>query len=123
MKDNGDGKFIVQVVSIIPKTLHSPDSAERLVRTAGTLWRKRSNKLKRTATALTLDFTDIENRTESPAEALIECHHEIAEDKHPKIKFSSLSASAIKTLDAAKRHLRPAPKLRKRNPHNFVIEV
>lgn len=123
MKDNGDGSFTVHVVSVIPKTLRSRDSAERLVRSAVTLWRKRSDKLRKTAEALNLDFKDIDKLTESAAEALIEFRDEFAEDKHPEIKFFNLSPSAAKTIAATERHLHRAFKVRKRKPHNFVIEV
>ena len=123
MKDNGDGSFTIQVGTLIPKTLHSRDSAERLARSAITLWRERSAKSRKTAKVLILDFAEIESIAESAAEALVEFQHEFSEDKHPEIKFFNLSPSSARTISAAERHLRHSFKARKRKPLNFVIEV
>jgi len=125
MKDNGDGSFTVHVVSVIPKTLRSRDSAERLVRSAVTLWRKRSDKLRRTAKALILDFKDVDQLTESAAEALIEFREEFSEASDPEIRFSNLSASVGKALVTAEKNLRHLRgiKARKRKQNGFSIEV
>ena len=123
MKDAGDNSLTIRVGEVIPKSLHSRDSAERLARCAMTLWRERPDKLRKTAKDLILDFAEVEHISESAAEALIEFRHEFAEDKHPEIKFSNLSASAAKTIAVAERHLRQALKARKGRAHNFVIKV
>jgi hypothetical protein len=125
MKEKMDGKLTVRVTTVIPKTLHSRDSADRLVRTVVGLWRERPDELRRNAATLILDFEGIEYLSESAAGALIEFRQEFSEAKDPEIKFSNLSASVSKTLVIAEKNLRHLRgiKARKRKQNGFSIEV
>lgn len=126
MKEKMDGKFTVRVATAIPKTLHSRDSAERLVRAVVSLWRKRPRELKRDGATLILDFNEIEHLSESAADVLIEFREEFSEAKDPEIQFSNLSDSVDKALVAAEKNLRRlsrGSKTRKRNQNNYSIEV
>lgn len=126
MKEKKDGKLTIRVVTTISKTLQSRDSADRLVRTVISLWRERSDELRRSADTLLLDFKGIEYLSESAAAVLIDFRQEFSEDKDPEIEFSNLSASVGKTFVAAQKNLRLACKdikTHKRKPNSFLIEV
>jgi hypothetical protein len=126
MKEKKDGKLTVRVAASVPKTLHSRDSADRLVRTVVSLWRERSDELRKSAATLILDFEGIEYLSESAAGALIEFRQEFSEDKDPEIKFSNMSASVDKTFMTAERHMRhdsKGTKTQKRKPNSFLMEV
>lgn len=126
MKEKLDGTLRVRVATTIPKTLHSRDSADRLVRSVISLWRERSDELRKNAVTLILDFEGIEYLSESAAAALIEFRQEFSEDKDPEIRFSNLSASAVKAFTAAEKHLRLASKRiknQKKKQSSFLIEV
>ncbi len=126
MKEKKDGKLTIRVVTTISKTLQSRDSADRLVRAVISLWRGRSDELRRCADTLLLDFKGVECLSESAAAVLIDFRQEFSEDKDPEIEFSNLSASVGKTFAVAEKHIRLACKgirTRKRKPTSFLIEV
>ncbi len=126
MKEKMDGTLTVRVATTIPKTLHSRDSADRLVRSVISLWRERSDELRKGAVTLILDFEGIEYLSESAASALIEFRQEFSEDKDPKIRFSNLSISAGKVFAAAEKQFRLASKRiknQKKKQSSFLIEV
>ncbi len=126
MKEKSDGKLTVQVVSAIPKTLNSRDSAERLVRTAVGLWRARSDGHNKNTTTLVLDFEGITQMSESAASALVEFRLDFSEDKYPAMEFSNMSDSVKKTFAAVEKpvqriHKRISAQAKKKN--SFMIEI
>jgi anti-anti-sigma regulatory factor len=126
MKEKMDETLTVRVAATIPKTLHSRDSADRLVRSVISLWRERSDGLRKGAATLILDFEGIEFLSESAAGALVEFRQEFSEEKDPKIEFSNLSASAGKAFAAAEKRIRIASKrtkTQKKKQSSFLIEV
>ena len=121
-----DGKFIIEVATSVAKTLHSRDSAERLVRTVISMWRERPDAGKKNSATLILDFAGIEQLSESAAGALIEFRREFSEDKNPSIEFSNLSPSVSKTLAAVEKPLRRVStkaKTAKKKQNSFTIEI
>ncbi len=121
-----DDKFIIQVAASIAKTLHSRDSAERLVRTVISMWRARPDAGRKNSATLILDFEGIEQLSESAAGALIEFRREFSEDKNPSIEFSNLSPSVSKTLAAVEKPVRRVSgkvKTAKKKQSSFTIEI
>ncbi len=126
MKEKRDGKLTVHVARTIPKTLHSRDSADRLVGTVVSLWRARPDTHRNTLTRLVLDFDGISQMSESAASALAEFRLEFSEDKDPTIEFSNMSVSVKKTFAAAEKSLRGIHKrinARNKKKNNFLIEI
>jgi len=126
MKEKNDGKLTVQVAATIPKTLHSRDSADRLVRAVVNIWRERPRTLRKSTRILELDFKGIEYIANSAASALIEFRNEFSEDKRPAVEFSNLSNSMSKIFEAEEKRLRLVSKgtnAQKKKPNGFLIEV
>jgi len=126
MKEKIDGKLTVQVVEVIPKMLHSRDSADRLVRAVINIWRERPRELRKNTGTLVLDFQSIEYVSDSAASALIEFRREFSEDKKPAVEFSNLSDSVSKIFETEEKHLRRASrgiKAQKKKSNSFLIEV
>jgi len=125
MSDKTDGKFTVRIAESIPKTLHSRDSADRLVRTVISLWRSRPDAGKKNLTTLVLDFDGVEQVSESAAGAIIEFQREFSEDKNPEIEFSNMSATVSKIFAAAEKPLRRSSKGMKsqKKKNSFTIEI
>ncbi|HUI30599.1 MAG TPA: hypothetical protein VLX91_10310 [Candidatus Acidoferrales bacterium] len=126
MKEKSDGKLTIQVATAIPKTLHSRDSADRLVRTAVSFWRARPDRSKKDLTALVLDFNGIAQLSESAASALVEFRLEFSGDNDPAIEFSNMTNSVKKTFAGAEKSLRRFQKRingRGKKKSSFIIEV
>lgn len=126
MKAKIDGKLTVQVATVIPKTLHSRDSAERLVRTVVSMWRARSDNGDKNPAKLVLDFDGITQLSESAASAIVEFRLEFSEDKYPAIEFSNMTASVRKTFTAVEESLRQIHKriaARTKKKSSFMIEI
>lgn len=126
MSEKMGSKFTVRIEESIPKTLHSRDSAERLVRTVVSMWRARPGAGGRNVVTLVLDFEGIREISESAAGALIGFREQFSEDKDPEIEFSNMSASVDKTFAAVGKSLRNSSargKGRKRKPNGFSIEL
>jgi hypothetical protein len=105
MKDKTDGKLTVRIASSIPKTLHSRDSAERLVRTVVSLWRASSEGQDNYPATLVLDFDGIPQLSESAASAIVEFRLEFSGGKYPAIEFANTSVPVRKTLAAVEKSL------------------
>ena len=126
MKENMDDKLTVRVAATIPKTLHSRDSADRLVRAVVSLWRTRSNGNDKNPNKLILDFEGISQMSESAASALIEFQLEFSEDKNPEVEFSNMSVPIEKTFAAVEKSLRRMHKginARNKKKSSFMIEI
>ncbi len=126
MKEKMVDKLMVCVATLIPKTLHSRDSADRLVRSVISLWRARSDFRKRNLTTLVLDFDGIAELSESAAGALAEFYMEFAEEKNSAIEFLNMSDSIRKPFAAAEKSLRRLRKginSRAKSKSGFVIEI
>lgn len=126
MKEKRDGKLTVHVARAIPKTLHSRDSADRLVGAVVSFWRARPDRHKNDLTTLVLDFEGISQLSESAASALAEFRLEFSEDKDPTIEFSNMSVSVKKTFAAVEKSVRGIRKrinARNKKKNSFMIEI
>lgn len=126
MREKTDNTFTVLVADTLQKTLHSRDSAERLVRGVIGLWRNSTNGPGKSAATLVLDFQGIQRLSESAAGVIVEFRREFSEDKNPEIIFSNLMGSVRGTLEAAERSLRQSDnKIRnpKKKRNRFTIKV
>jgi STAS domain len=126
MREKRDGKFTVQVGATIQKTLHSRDSADRLVRAVISLWRNSNGTPGKPPTTLILDFRGVQQLSESAAGVLIEFRREFSEDKNPEIVFSNMSSQINAILEAAARPSRlPAGKYKKpkKKGTRFTIKI
>ena len=125
MKEKMGDELTVLIASSIPKTLHSRDSAERLVRIVVGLWRGKAGGYN-TPAVLILDFSGISQLSESAADVLVEFRSEFSGGRCPLIEFSNTSAPVRKALTVAEKSLE---RLHKRiNAHRkkksgFMIEI
>ncbi len=126
MREKTDDKFTVRVADTLQKTLHSRDSAERLVRAVISLWRDSTDGPRKSAGILVLDFQGIEQISESAAGVIAEFRDKFSEDKDPEIIFSNMSSSIREIIEAAERSvLQSARKLRssKKKRGRFTIKI
>jgi anti-anti-sigma regulatory factor len=126
MKEKTDDKLTVRIASSIPKTLHSRDSAERLVRTVVSLWRARSDGREKNLNTLVLDFEGISQLSDSAAGALIEFRLEFSEDRNPAVEFSNMSDPVKKTFAALEKsfgQIHRRVNLQKKKKRSFLIEI
>jgi len=126
MKEKADVKLTVRVAETIAKTLHSKDSADRLVGAVVSLWRRRSDGSSRNTKTLILDFDGVPRLSESAASVLVEFRLEFSEDRKPEIKFSNMSDSVKKTFAAVEKstqriHKRINASSKKKT--SFMIEI
>jgi len=125
MKEKISDKLTIRIASLIHKTLHSRDSADRLVGTILSTWRARSDWHRKNLTTLVLDFESIAELSESAASALAEFHLEFLQDKNLAIEFSNMSDPVRKIFAAAEKSLR---RFRKginagKKKSGFMIEI
>ena len=104
MRERTDDESTAPIVSSIPKTLHSRESAERLVRAVVGLWREKSDT-HNNPSSLILDFDGIFRLSESVAEVLVQFRYEFPGGKCPPVKFLNVSATVRKTLTSAEKSL------------------
>ena len=125
MKEKMGDELTVPVASSIPKTLHSRDSAERLVRMVVGLWRGRAGGHNSPA-ALILDFSGISQLSESAAGVLVEFRFEFSGGGCPQVEFSNTAAPVRKALTTAEKSLERLHKridAHRKKKSGFMIEI
>jgi hypothetical protein len=125
MRERTDDESTAPIVSSIPKTLHSRESAERLVRAVVGLWREKSDT-HNNPSSLILDFDGIFLLSESVANVLVQFRYEFPGGKCPPVKFMNVSAPVGKTLAAAEKSLAQLHKRlndNRRKKNGFSIKI
>ncbi len=125
MREKTNDGSTAPIVSSIPKTLHSRESAERLVRVIVGLWREKSGKYGKPSSII-LDFDGIFRLSESVADVLVQFRYEFPGGQCPPVAFMNVSPPVRKTLTSAEKsleklHRRVNAKKKKRS--GFRIEI
>ena len=104
MREKTDDESTAPIVSSIPRTLHSRESATRLVKSIVGLWREKSGG-DSMPSSLILDFKGIFRLPESVADVLVQFRYEFPGGKCPPVKFMNVSPHVRKALASAEKSL------------------